>query len=64
MKQELGGKMMDEFIRIKRKTYSYLMHDLGDLLAKSMIYSLKKLTRIALSANTDKRIQSIDSIET
>ena len=55
---------MDEFIRIKRKTYSYLMHDLGDLLAKSMIYSLKKLTRIALSANTDKRIQSIDSIET
>ena len=33
------------------------------LKAKDIIFLLKKLTKIALSANYDKRIQLIDSVE-
>ena len=102
MKEELGGKIMTEFVALRPKTYSYLMDDNGTQVTKKnakgtnkcvikrvlkfndckdcllnnkiilksqqgfkseghIVYT-KKVNKIAISSNDDKRLQTYDRI--
>ena len=55
MKDELGGKIMIEFVALRPKTYAYLMDD--DSEAKKA-----KGTKTCVSSDDDKRLQTYDRI--
>ena len=77
MKDELGGKIMTEFLALRPKTYSYLMDDANTncllknkIILKSQerfkseahnVYT-EKINKIALSINDDKRLQTFDRV--
>ena len=60
MKDELGGKIMRKFVGLRAKIYSYLIDD-GNEDEKGK--GTKKCV-IKRMMNYDKRMQSIDSIDT
>ena len=60
MKDELGGKIMRKFVGLRAKIYSYLIDD-GNEDEKGK--GTKKCV-IKRMMNDDKRMQSIDSIDT
>ena len=75
VKDELGGKIMTKLVVLRANTYSYLIDDSSkDKKTKrhNKVCSKKKLkfdkfeeiNKIVLTSNYDKRMQSIDSIET
>ena len=76
MKDELGGKIMTEFVALSPKTYSYLTDDYKDCLLNNKIVLksqqrfkserhdvyTEEINKIALSSNDDKRLQTFDRI--
>ena len=67
MKDELGGRIITEFITLRPKAYTYLTDDgKEDKKAKGtkkcVIKRMIKFDEVALSNNDDKRIVSLDKI--
>ena len=78
-KDELGGKIMNEFCALTAKTYAYLMDDdiekkkaKCNIILRSQprfksdlhnVYT-EEVNKIALNSNDDKRLQTFDGVTT
>ena len=79
MKDKLGGKIMTKSVGLRAKTYSYLVDDSSKnkkpkaqkncVIKRKLEYKnynvfTGEINKIALSSNDNKKVRSIDSIET